>query len=92
MTSAILEEYVIKIDKHIAKQNRKILLIVDNCSSHPVLLKIKLKSVKLVIFLPKLASRLQPKVQVIKRNLKFCYRKKNFTKKSSLKRNNPQIK
>jgi hypothetical protein len=55
MTSVIFTEFVTKLNRDILKQNRKILLIIDNCPSHPF---IALSNVKLIFLPPNTTSRL----------------------------------
>ena len=73
MTQSIMSEWLIAFDKTMSKQNRKILLFLDNSRTHPR--NIKLKSVKLVFFPPNATSVLQPLDQGVIRCFKLHYRK-----------------
>lgn len=76
MTSVIFEEWIMKLDKKMGQEKRKIALIVDNCPAHPVHVKSKLKNIELIFFPPNLTSKLQPMDQGVIKNLKLYYRKK----------------
>jgi hypothetical protein len=80
MTSDIFEQWLLKLDKSISKQHRKIALIVDNCPAHPHNLQPKLKSINLVFFPPNMTSKLQPMDQGIIKNIKCHYRKRILKK------------
>ena len=65
------------MDQYFQKQNKKIALILNNCTAH---LSIKLDNIEL-IFLPLNTTRvLQPCDQGIIKNLKYNYRKIILTK------------
>jgi hypothetical protein len=72
MRSEIFKEFLIKFNSKMIKENRKILLFVDNCSVHPF---INLSNIKLVFLPPNTTSRLQPMDQGIIHCLK-SYRRK----------------
>ncbi|XP_053381941.1 tigger transposable element-derived protein 4-like [Mercenaria mercenaria] len=79
MTSEIFTERVRKLDSDMTRNQRSIMLIVDNCPAHP---KINgLKSVKLVFLPPNSTSVTQPMDQGVIRNLKVHYRKQVITRK-----------
>lgn len=73
MTSSIFQQWLIKIDKEMTSQQRKVLLFIDNCTAHkdlPILRSITVK------FLPaNTTSKLQPLDQGIIQNFKVFYRK-----------------
>lgn len=72
MTAELFSEQLIKLDKDMGKQNRKILLFIDNCSAHDIP-PLKYVTVK---FLPaNTTSKLQPLDQGIIKNFKTFYRK-----------------
>jgi transposase len=48
MSTIIFAEFLKKFNHKIEKQNRKILLIMDNCSAHP---KLNLSNIE-ILFLP----------------------------------------
>lgn len=73
MTSDIFEEHIRSWDKELRNKNRKILLLVDNCPSHPELKN--LTNIKLVFLPPNTTSILQPMDQGVIKNLKLYYRK-----------------
>lgn len=73
VTSEIFATWVRKLDRKFASQDRKIVLIVDNCPAHPVMSN--LKSIKLVFLPPNTTSHTQPMDQGVIRNLKTQYRK-----------------
>lgn len=75
MTSSIFEEWLQKLDKRFHRENRKVLLFIDNCPAHPKITK-DLKSIKLAFFPPNMTSKLQPMDQGVIKNLKQIYRKK----------------
>ena len=72
MTELIFREWLLKIDKNFASQNRKILLFVDNFSGH--IFDVTLKNVKLAFFPPNCTSKLQPMDQGIIAWFKHNYR------------------
>ena len=59
MNSSIFKEILINWDSELIKINRKILLLVDNCSAHVIDLTI-LKNINLVFLPPNCTSVLQP--------------------------------
>lgn len=73
MTSAIFGEWLKKVDKSMGLKNRKILLFIDNCSSHKNLPSTK--NVTIQFLSPHTTSKLQPLDQGIIRSFKVEYRK-----------------
>lgn len=73
MTSTIFEKTLINWDSELLKQNKHIILIVDNCPSHPPV--DRLKQIKLVFLPPNCTSVLQPMDQGVIRSLKVSFRK-----------------
>ena len=67
MTSQIFIEWLAAWDSYLTKVNRKILLLVDNCTAHP--------HVQLEFLPPNTTSLIQPMAQGIMKNLKTLYRK-----------------
>ncbi len=57
MRSEIFDEFLKSLNKKMIKNNRKIALIVDNCTAHPF---VRLSNVKLIFLPPNTTSRLQP--------------------------------
>ncbi|XP_041067856.1 tigger transposable element-derived protein 4-like [Carcharodon carcharias] len=73
MTSSIFEVWIRKVDKMYQRKKRKIVIITDNCPSHPNIAG--LKTVKLLFLPPKTVAKLQPMDQGVIRNLKTHYRR-----------------
>lgn len=73
MTTPIMEEWLIHLNRKMAIQKRKILLFMDNASSHPML---KLSNVEIVFLPPRTTSHLQPLDQGIIRSFKVFYRQR----------------
>jgi hypothetical protein len=71
MTSETFNEIMLKLDKRMRKQNRSILVLLDNCASHPFL---NLNNIKLLFLPPNTTSRLQPLDAGIIRSFKQRYR------------------
>lgn len=73
MNSTVFGQWLLKLDKQMKKEKRKILLFIDNCTAHndiPELDAIKVQ------FLPaNTTSKLQPLDQGIIKNFKTLYRK-----------------
>ncbi|XP_006882444.1 PREDICTED: tigger transposable element-derived protein 6-like [Elephantulus edwardii] len=72
MTGAIYEEFLNKLNNNMKKQNRSILLFVDNASCHRSL---PLSNIKLIFFPPSTTVVLQPLDNGIIQNIKVNYRK-----------------
>jgi hypothetical protein len=73
MTSDLFEAELTHWDRELRLQERKILLLADNCPAHPVLEK--LENIKLVFLPANTKSMLQPMDQGVIRSLKCHYRK-----------------
>jgi hypothetical protein len=73
MTSQLFDQIMQKLNKRMEKQNRKILVILDNCSAHP---EVKLNSINFLFLPPNTTSRLQPLDAGIIRSFKQRYRNK----------------
>ena len=73
MTSLLFEEWITRWDSTLGKQSRKILLLVDNCTTHPAL--DTLKNIRLELLPPNTTSLIQPMDQGIIKNIKGHYRK-----------------
>lgn len=76
MTSAIWLDWLTKLDKMFGRQNRKIILFVDNCPSHPKEIVSKLRFVRVEYFPPNATSELQPMDMGIINSLKTHYRRR----------------
>lgn len=77
MTSDLFVETITKLYVRMKAENRKILLFVDNCPSHP---KLIFSNVKLEFFPPNAISVLQPMDQGIIKSSKSHYRHKIIRK------------
>ena len=74
MDSVLFEEWVRDINKKSQTEGKKVGLIIDNCSAHPI--TENLSHAKLVFFLPQHTTSVsQPKDQGMIRYLKAHYRK-----------------
>ncbi|XP_056008513.1 tigger transposable element-derived protein 6-like [Ostrea edulis] len=74
MTSDIFREWLKDFNKQMVRQNRKVLLLVDNCSAHPKDAADRLSNVKLEFLPANTTSVIQPCDQGIIKNLKTLYR------------------
>ena len=75
MNSEIMLDVLSKVNRQLVREKRKVILFLDNVSSHSPELADKLSNIK-VIFLPKnTTSRLQPLDAGIIKNFKAHYRK-----------------
>ena len=72
MTRDIFQEWIISFDKEMGRQGRKVLLVMDNCSSHKAP---DLRSVEVLFIPPNATSKLQPLDAGIICNMKTHYRK-----------------
>ncbi|KAE9546906.1 hypothetical protein FO519_009882 [Halicephalobus sp. NKZ332] len=72
MTGAFFEKWLRKWDNQLKRDDRKILLFLDNCTAHP---NIKLQNIKLEFLPPNTTAISQPMDQGIIQNLKIHYRK-----------------
>jgi len=72
MVSSIFEEWLQKLNRKFKSEDRKILLFVDNCPSHPT---ITLSNIKLQFLPPNTTSLIQPLDQGVIRAFKENYRK-----------------
>jgi hypothetical protein len=73
MVSSLFESYVTNLDKCMTAQNRKIVLIIDNCPAHPEI--DGLRSVKMVYLPPNTTSKIQPMDAGVIRAFKCHYRR-----------------
>lgn len=71
MTSSIMEEWLIQLNRKMVIQKRNILLFLDNATSHP---NLKLSNVKLVFLPPNTTSETQPLDRGIINSFKVHYR------------------
>ena len=78
MTAEIWQEWLTSFDSKMLKENRKVLLFVDNVSSHHK--PITLKATELVYLPPNTTSVIQPCDQGIIRSFKINYRRRLMNK------------
>ena len=71
MTSFIFSNWIINWNDELKKNNRKILLLVDNCSAHP---QLDLSNIELKFLPPNTTSITQPMDMGVIKNLKMAYR------------------
>lgn len=79
MTGDLFEMWLLELDKYFLRQNRKVLLTIDNCPAHPQIGH-KLKAINLSFFPPNMTSKLQPLDQGIIKSFKFHYRRRILEK------------
>ena len=72
MTRDIMTEWLSSFDKKIGRQGRKVLLFMDNASSHP---RLELKNNKIIFLPPNTTAACQPLDQGIIKYFKINYRK-----------------
>nr|CAI5857987.1 unnamed protein product [Callosobruchus analis] len=72
MTTEIMTSWLKRFDEKMRKQNRKVLLFLDNATSHP---KVTLENVKIIFLPPNTTSHCQPLDQGIIYSFKIAYRK-----------------
>ncbi|XP_067948756.1 tigger transposable element-derived protein 6-like [Watersipora subatra] len=72
MVSDIFQAWVRDFDRRMTSKNKKVLLVIDNCPSHPTMNR--LMSIRLLFTPPNTTSVLQPMDQGIIRNFKSYYR------------------
>lgn len=75
MTSNIFEVYMKKLDGKMGRQGRKIIMLLDNATSHPHL---QLQNVKLVFLPPNTTSITQPMDQGVIQTMKLKFRKRQL--------------
>ncbi|XP_064071485.1 tigger transposable element-derived protein 4-like [Vanessa tameamea] len=78
MTSEIFERWLRDWDAELKANNKKVLLLVDNCPAHPAVTN--LKFIKLVFLPPNVTYVLQPMDQGVLRCLKSHYRRMQVLK------------
>lgn len=72
MLSSLFEAWLKKLDRRMAFEKRKIVMVVDNCPAHPT---IELNNIELVFLPPNTTSHTQPMDSGIIKNLKYFYRR-----------------
>ena len=81
MTSSVFVDWIRKFDENMDNAGRKVVLLVDNCPSHPDVQD--LKATTLVFLPPNTTSVTQPMDQGVIRNLKVNYRRQLVRKLSN---------
>ena len=76
MTGYLFRNWLVDFERDMAKKNRFIVLVVDNCAAHPKDSADDLPHIKLVFLPPNVTSIIQPCDMGIIRNLKANYRRK----------------
>ena len=74
MTAEIFKSFLMKLDRKMIQQNRKIALILDNCTAHPTDIR-ELQNNKMYFLPPNTTSYIQPLDAGIIKNLKHHYRR-----------------
>ena len=74
MNADLFTNWLQKLNRRFARQDRKILLVIDNCPVHPVINN--LSHIKIVFLPPNSTSCLQPMDQGVIRSMEAFYRKK----------------
>ena len=75
MTGEILEDILIKLNRHLSSSNHNILLLMDNAGCHPENLSGKFSNIKICFLPPNTTSTLQPLDLGIIQNFKVHYRR-----------------
>lgn len=78
MTSFIFEKWLLKWDKNLQQNNRKILLFIDNASAHSI--SANLNNIKICFFLANTTAASQPMDQGVIQNFKVHYKKDLLSK------------
>lgn len=73
MTSVLFKKWLAEWDKELRGQNKRILLLVDNCSAHPQ--NVELTNIEVAFFPPNTTALLQPCDQGVIRAVKAHYRR-----------------
>ena len=74
MDSVLFEKWVRDVNKKFRAERRKVVLIIDNCPAHPII--VNLSHVKLVFLPPNITSVSQPMDRGVIRCLKAHYTKR----------------
>lgn len=76
MTQDLFREWLLKMDEDMARQNRSVLLIVDNCSAH-VVADVRLDNIRLELLPPNCTSLAQLLDLDVIQNIKWHLRKRH---------------
>ncbi|KAK7092862.1 hypothetical protein V1264_008545 [Littorina saxatilis] len=79
MTSAVFEEWLLSFDRTMDRQNRKVLLVIDNCPAH-ITANLSLNATELLFLPPCATAKLQPCDQGVIQNLKVFFRNTTLMK------------
>ena len=74
MTGDLFGEWIRKVDSSFRAEDRKVVLLIDNCPAHPEIKN--LTHINLIFLLPNLTSVLQPMDQGVIRSLNTHYRRR----------------
>uniref|UniRef100_A0A3B3SWE0 HTH CENPB-type domain-containing protein n=1 Tax=Paramormyrops kingsleyae TaxID=1676925 RepID=A0A3B3SWE0_9TELE len=72
MTSTLFDDWLKKLDRQMAKEKRKICMVIDNCPAHP---NYEHENIELVFLPPGTTSHTQPMDGGVIKNFKFHYRR-----------------
>ncbi|XP_041369493.1 tigger transposable element-derived protein 4-like [Gigantopelta aegis] len=73
MTGEMFSRWLVRLDKKMQRNGRKIAMIVDNCPAHPTLKGLKV--IELIFLPPNTTSQTQPMDQDVINNLKSHYKR-----------------
>jgi hypothetical protein len=79
MTTQIFSDWLKELNKSMIKRNRKILLLVDNCSAHVGASDLSFSNVKVKFLPPNTTSKLQPLDQGVIKSFRDHYRRLYLT-------------
>lgn len=68
MTTELMERILMRLDRKVQYDDRKVLLFIDNVPSHPEILQSKLSNIKFIFLSKRTTSRLQPLDPVVMRS------------------------
>ena len=74
MTGIIFREWLLSLDEKMKKENRNILMIIDNASSHNIN-RLELKNIEVLFLPPNTTSRIQPMDSGIIKSVKTHYKR-----------------
>ena len=78
MTGKFFEKWLLSFDRTMQRQNRKVLLVLDNCASHKI--PRGLRATEVLFLPPNATSKLQPCDAGVIQNLKVKYRTRKVLK------------
>ncbi len=79
MTTQIFSDWLKELNKTMIKRNRKILLLIDNCSAHVGASDLSFSNVKVKFLPPNTTSKLQPLDQGVIKSFRDHYRRLYLT-------------